>query len=244
MRVIFLGTAHGLPEPNRKFSCIMIEVGENRYFVDMGCNAAEEMATRGVSFDSIKAIFITHMHSDHTSGLLPFVDLCNWYYKDANPKYYLPEPLEKSVDAIANWITLNGSVPIREHNFNAVREGVFYDDGVIKVTAYKTLHSDMSYAYLVEAEGKRLFFSGDLTNKGPEKDFPVEVLENEIDLAVLEAAHFPATAYLPIIRESNTIKKLLFTHYSPTFTKSAYEAKEQLSNIDCDFAYDGTEVQI
>ena len=57
MRVIFLGTAHGLPEPNRKFSCIMIEVGENRYFVDMGCNAAEEMATRGVSFDSIKAIF-------------------------------------------------------------------------------------------------------------------------------------------------------------------------------------------
>ena len=240
MRIVFFGTAHGLPEPNRKFSCIMIEVGENRYFVDMGCNAAEEMATRGIPFDSIKAVFITHMHSDHTTGLLPFVELCNWYYTTVRPEYYLPD-MQKSVAGIDAWLSANGNKKLEGHKFNEVREGEIYDDGVIKVTAYKTLHNDNSYAYLVEAEGKRVFLSGDLTNKGPDKDFPVEVLKKDIDLAVLEVAHFAATAYLPIIGDCKTIKKLLFTHYSPAFTKSAYEVKETLG-FDCDFAADGTEV--
>ena len=36
MRLTFLGSSHGLPEANRKCSCILVEIGENRYLMDMG----------------------------------------------------------------------------------------------------------------------------------------------------------------------------------------------------------------
>ena len=75
MKITFLGSSHGVPEANRKCSCIMIEVGENIYFVDMGTPSIDELRKRGKSVDAVKGVFITHMHGDHTDGLIQFVDL-------------------------------------------------------------------------------------------------------------------------------------------------------------------------
>lgn len=35
MKITFIGSSHGVPEPHRKCSCIMIEIGEQVYFIDM-----------------------------------------------------------------------------------------------------------------------------------------------------------------------------------------------------------------
>lgn len=95
MRITFLGTSHGVPEPNRRCSCAMITVGEGkdarRYFIDMGTQAIEDMITRGIPVESAKAVFLTHPHGDHTHGVISFIDLCCWYFKSANPTVYFPE---------------------------------------------------------------------------------------------------------------------------------------------------------
>ena len=39
MKLTFIGSSHGIPEPHRKCSCLMVEAGKNIYFVDMGTNA-------------------------------------------------------------------------------------------------------------------------------------------------------------------------------------------------------------
>ena len=36
-----------------------------------------------------------------------------------------------------------------------LREGLFYDDGVLRVTAFRTGHIDVSYAFMLEAEGRK-----------------------------------------------------------------------------------------
>ena len=46
MRLVFFGTSHGVPEPNRHCSCAMVECGEHRYFVDMGMMAMAELVSR------------------------------------------------------------------------------------------------------------------------------------------------------------------------------------------------------
>ena len=89
MRIIFLGTSHGVPEPNRRCSCTMIETKGRYYFVDMGFCAIDDLVTRGIPVEAVKAIFVTHHHGDHTDGLLPFIDLITWYYKKADPLVYL-----------------------------------------------------------------------------------------------------------------------------------------------------------
>ena len=54
-------------------------------------------------------------------------------------------------------------------------EGVIYDDGYLKVTAIPTKHCPPmhSYAFLLEGEGKRVVFSGDLSQFFRGNDFPL-----------------------------------------------------------------------
>ena len=226
MRIVFLGSSHGVPEPNRRCSSILVEVGESRYFIDMGTQSIEDLATRRIPVDSVKAIFITHMHGDHTNGLFSFVDLCSWYYKKADPEIFLPEPVSSAVEIFHSWMKLNGT-NMREFRFSPVTEGLLFEDGNVKVTAYKTKHIANSYAYLFEAEGKRVLFGGDMSVKGPADDFPFEVLEKPLDLAVCEAAHFAATDFVPIF-EGKDVKQICMTHYSDRYLASVLELKAAL----------------
>ena len=52
----------------------------------MGVNAIDALRTRGIEVEDVKGIFITHVHGDHTNGLISFVDLISWYFKTADPK--------------------------------------------------------------------------------------------------------------------------------------------------------------
>lgn len=244
MKVVFFGSSHGVPEPNRRCSSTMIEVDGNRYFIDMGTQSIEQLITRNIPVESVKGVFITHMHGDHSNGLISFVDLCSWYFRNANPVIFLPGDVEKIKKALYDWLSCIGTF-IRPIDFRPVVEGVVFDDGVIRVTAYKTAHVDFSYAYLVEAQGKRVLFSGDLSHEGPSRDFPVSVLEKPLNLAICESAHFKATEYVPLFKDNKNIEKLCFNHYSQRYLPSVLEAKEVLSqDMEVILATDGLEISL
>ncbi len=243
MKIVFLGASHGVPEPNRKCSSALIEVGEGRYIIDMGTQAIEELITRGISPESIRSVFITHMHGDHTNGLISFLDLCSWKFKSTEPKIYLPGDVERARAVIREWLACNDT-EMRPFAFLEVREGVIYDDGLLRVTALGTRHNRASFAYLVEAEGKRVLFSGDLSTKGPCVDFPVSVLDEPLDLAICECAHFKATEYLPLFEGKATLRRLCFNHYSERHLASVLEMPSLLPDIPVFRAFDGTEITL
>ena len=243
MRIVFLGASHGLPEPGRRCSSAMIEIGENRYFIDMGCQVIEDLATRGISIETVRAVFVTHMHGDHTDGLLSFVDLCNWYYKAAKPVFCLPGDVEQTKAGIDGWLRCNGK-EMREFDFRSISDGFVYDDGTVKITAFRTKHTAASFGYFVEAEGKRVYFGGDLSSAGPGNDFPTCVLERPLDLAICEGAHFDTTQYVPIFKDKETVKKVCFNHYSDRFLASILETTRMLSPIPVIRATDNLEINI
>ena len=243
MKITFFGAGHGVPEPNRKCSSTLIEVGQNRYFIDMGTQSIEQLITKRIPIDSVKGIFITHMHGDHTDGLISFIDLCNWYFKTANPCICLPGDVETIKSAIDAWLKCNGK-GLRDFRFCQVAEGLLWDDGILRITAYQTKHTDNSYAFLVEAEDKRVLFSGDLCTKGPENDFPVCVLQQPLDLAICEVAHFAATKYLPFFAGNPNLHRLCFNHYSDRFLSSVLQMKEQLPETEVFRAEDGMEINL
>ena len=221
----------------------MIEIAQTRYFIDMGANAMETLITKGISPETVKTVFVTHMHGDHTDGLIPFIDLCNWYFKAATPAFYLPTDVEQVKTILSGWLTCNGC-PMRDFEFNRVHEGALYDDGTLKVTAYRTKHIAESYCYIVEAEGKRVFFSGDMCCNGPQNDFPTCIFDKPVDLAICEAAHFHATEYLPMFKGQTNLKKLCFNHYSDLHLASVIEMKDILSDIPVIRVFDGMEITV
>ncbi len=249
MRIVFFGSSHGFPEPNRRCSSILVQVGSSNYFIDMGTQSIEQLATRGIPVESVKGVFITHMHGDHANGLLSFIDLCNWYYKDAHPKFFFPGDIEKTKDAIKGWLSCLKSTELRYFEFNHVDDGFSYQDENIKISAFRTKHIEQSFSYLLEAEGKRVFFSGDLkiltkpTDEAP--DLPLEEFDKGFDLAILELAHFAAQdKYYSLLKDRDNIKTICINHYSKFRVGSAYTLMELLPDQNIVMAADGLEFEL
>ena len=236
MRITFIGASHGVPEPNRKCSCTMLEIKGRYYFIDMGTPAIAHLVTAGIPIDAVKGIFITHMHGDHTNGLIHFVDLLSWYFKTSDPIIFLPNT--ECTKIIGNWLKVNYTSP-RDLHYEEIQPGVIYNDGFLKVTAIQTLHTERSYAFFLEAEGKSILFTGDLRH--PDQDFPVIAKEHETDLIVCESAHFNATDYLPHLRECKT-KLIYVNHYQSMKIPAILQLAEDMGDIPVKLAYDGSEI--
>jgi ribonuclease BN (tRNA processing enzyme) len=236
MRITFIGASHGVPEPNRKCSCTMLEIKGRYYFIDMGTPAIDHLVTAGIPIDAVKGIFITHMHGDHTNGLIHFVDLLSWYFKTSDPIIFLPNT--ECTKIIGNWLKVNYTSP-RDLHYEEIQPGVIYNDGFLKVTAIQTLHTERSYAFFLEAEGKSILFTGDLRH--PDQDFPVIAKEHETDLIVCESAHFNATDYLPHLRECKT-KLIYVNHYQSMKIPAILQLAEDMGDIPVKLAYDGSEI--
>lgn len=242
MRIVFFGTSHGYPEPHKKCSSIMVEAGESRYIIDMGTDITTDLIDRGLRPECLSAIFITHMHGDHYCGLAPFLYTCNWLYKTADFALYLPIETDKFRAAMEAWINLRYEKGTREFDYRRIAEGEIYNDGTLKVTAYRTKHCEESYALLLEAEGKRVLYTGDLSSKnGPEYDFPMSVLSEPVDLLICEGAHFEATRYLPIFEGCDNLKRIYVTHFMERRVGSIYELKAALPDKEIILAKDGME---
>lgn len=248
MKIVFLDSSHGVPEPNRRCSSTLIEVGGVYYFIDMGTQAIEQLITRGIRPEKVKACFITHMHGDHANGLVSFIDLCSWYFKEAEPEFYLPGDTEKAVDVFRSWQNCLGN-KMREFKFAHVDDGFVYNDGNIRLTAFRTMHIAQSFSYLLEAEGKRVYFSGDLRSPlyldCPTDDIPVDEFDKGLDLAILELAHFEATdKYYTLLKDRNNIRSVCINHYSNVHLQSAFELMKMLPDQKIFLATDGIELEV
>lgn len=240
MKITFLGTSHGVPQPGRRCSCTMIQTGGNTYFIDMGISPINDMMEMDVDIGSVKGIFITHPHSDHTDGMAEYCSLLSWFFTDRerfDPKIYIP--YMKLKDGIVAFFAAQ-SGNLYDFKFTQIDPGVIYDDGVLRVTAYPTLHCQPrpSYAFLLEAEGKRVLFTGDIAH--PTKDFPISVFDAPLDLLVCEGAHFHALDYLDTLK-GRDIKKICPNHYVDPNIPAFEELKNALG-ADLTLATDRMEV--
>ena len=238
MRIKFFGTSSGSSRANRQCSCAMVETGGKRYIVDIGMDINHALQTVGLNVSKISAVFITHMHADHTDGLPSFLR----FGRTEPVKVMLPPPMEKTVKAIEGWLACNyHKVPLEKVSFSEITEGLIFDDGNIKVTAYRTQHSEYSYSFLFEAEGKRVLFTGDMT-RNPETDFAYAALDGGLDAAICELGHFPAYKYAEIFKD-NVPRKIYINHISTKFIDTAY-AFQRESALPIRLAHDGREVEI
>lgn len=214
MKITFLGTSDGLPRPGHFRASTMIEISDRLYLIDGGAPVIDLILSNGKRPEQLKAFFNTHPHTDHVDGLLSLITLCGWTYPDTAFDICVPDRCV--TDAfVAYHETLTGTKYPHDRLRNKVyTEGEIYDDGYIRVSAIPTKHClpMPSYAFLVEAEGKRVVFSGDMSQFFRGDDFPKVVLDEDIDLFVCEMAHFGEEHILPYFERCRA-KRVMFNHY-------------------------------
>ena len=245
MRVKFYGTSHGVPEKGRAGQSIFIEVGESGYFFDMGAPAMERMRTDGYDVNKVKAVFFTHLDSDHFLGFMSFFCLSVWYFKEMKYKVFYPE--ERGMNFTKSYVDnmMIGSKYPEDRIFNEVfSEGEIYKDENITVTAVKTLHLGgpcKSYGFLIEAEGKKIYITGDLqyTTADTLADFP-DVAKGKLDLLVSEGAHFSSKALMNDLEKCEA-EKIAIVHVFPQSKYEEFENEKSRLKGEFLFPIDGDE---
>jgi ribonuclease BN (tRNA processing enzyme) len=173
-RVVLLGTAGG-PSPKRLRAAPAqaVLVGDAAYIVDCGDGVARQMRLAGIPLTRIRAVFITHQHSDHNAGYGNLL-LLGWASGLQAPVHaYGPPPLAKMTRLFAEMNRYDIETRMRDEGRppfaglvvpHEIRDGglVMQDDRV-RVTAALVDHPPVrpAFAYRFEAAGRSIVFSGD-----------------------------------------------------------------------------------
>lgn len=214
MKIITLGTGHGYHTSRSFNSSTLFEISGKLYLFDTGEPVTGLMVRKHKSVSDLKAVFITHMHGDHVSGLPVLINTLLWQpIEGQHTDIFLTEKeVPKVLEAWMN--IMHTPVDPKFITLKVVTLSQFYQDENIKVTAIQTKHlhldgSPVSFAYKIEAEGKKILCSGDL--RGDFSDFPEIVQQEPFDLCICEATHYQPSSALPVFIKC-PLKRLIFNH--------------------------------
>jgi ribonuclease BN (tRNA processing enzyme) len=173
-RLILLGTGGGpTPKPNRSAPAQFIVVGGAAYVIDCGDGVARQMVLAGVPLNSLRAVFITHQHSDHNADYGNLIWLAWAASLTRRVDTYGPPPLKQMTRlflemndadirtriADAGRPPLEG--PIAPHEITA--GGPVMADAHVRVTCALVDHGAMkpAFAYRFDCPDRSIVISGD-----------------------------------------------------------------------------------
>ena len=237
MKIYTLGTSHGATEVGRACSGTVISVGDKLYLFDCGGGTEGKMTDCNLPIRDVCATFISHMHEDHAGGLTAIAKRFCVYICDRATDILIPE--EQGVLAFKSWFSALHLPNISLLNIRSFTAGEIYADDAVRVTAIPTKHIEHgkfpSFAFLLEAEGKKIIYTGDLSTDFI--DYPSVISDEELDCVVCELTHFDVENSLHIIARSKT-KRVIFTHIYPGKDELMCKVKDDL-NFKFEIASDG-----
>jgi ribonuclease BN (tRNA processing enzyme) len=171
--IVLLGT--GMPRPNPAASgpATAILVGRRVFLVDAGAGVERQLAAAHLPINGVTAVFITHLHSDHTLGY-PDLILTSWVMGRRTPlEAYGPHGLAHMTSAILDAWSEDIQIRISglEHeaptgyqvHVHEIDPGVVYDSGGVRVTAIGVQHGSWPEAlgYRFDTPHRSITLSGD-----------------------------------------------------------------------------------
>ena len=204
-QLVMLGTGMPRPDPACSGPATAVVVDGRVFLFDAGAGVMRRMSAAGLSIRGPEAVFITHLHSDHTLGY-PDLILTTWVMgRRTRLQAYGPVGLKKMTSHIlAAWkeditVRIEGleqqtttGYKVAVHEFDA---GVVYDKDGVRVTAIPVLHGcwKQAYGFRIDTPDRSIVISGDTrpTRAIMEAARGVDVLVHEV---------YPESRALPELR--------------------------------------------
>jgi ribonuclease Z len=172
-RVTLLGTGVPHPDPDRYGASTLVEAGEQRLVFDCGRGALLRVSQTGTPIKEANKLFLTHLHSDHTVGI-PDLWLTPWIFGRWTEPFYVWGPpgtkqmmrrLEEAFEFDLAIRPVHDLLPVEGAGIVAqdVGEGVVFEEGGVRVTAFEVDHRPIqpSYGYRIDFKGRAAVLSGD-----------------------------------------------------------------------------------
>jgi len=253
MNITTLGTSHGDPTLEHFCTSTLLETQGRYYLIDAGEPANALLVRQGLRSAQLSAIFITHMHIDHT-GSLPVVCEQADKYRRNFPELFLTVclPEQEAIEPLHAWRRANHNRFNNPSNvFRHYDQDNGYQDEALAMTAVRTRHLNIkdepnaaSYAIKIAAEGKNVLFTGDLASDFG--DFPLEQAQH-CDLVFSEITHYPLEMAIPTLEKLNCGKLVFYHIHNPWQTEEGRNKVLQACShlpYPVEFAFDGYKTSI
>ena len=256
MKLHFLGTCSGSePMPGRHHTSTALEISGRLYFLDAGESCSYTAHLSGLDLLATRAVIISHPHMDHIGGL------CNllWTVRklvrvqkrpaiaDVLPVYLPVAAVGQAIESLLNNAEdyLLELCPIEMKTYGA---GAVMDDGYLRVMSFPNTHVQpvngvpYSYSFLLECEGRRIVWSGDIRSYS-ELD---GAIGEGCDALIVETGHHKI-ADIHAYVQGKHVGKVFFIHHGREILNDPKAASERIAELFGDRAVlcnDGMEVPL
>ena len=221
LKVVVCGSRSPLPSPGRAESCVLVEAGDDIYIFDLGNGSVNNLTQYQVPWPNVKAVLITHMHSDHIADL-PDAHLQSWIQGRTSPlKVYGPEGINLATKGFElaysadyqyrNEHHGNDMLPMSIAGFNAIQiinnQFIPNDTPGLEILPFVVDHYPVNsaFGFKISYKDRTVVISGDTIHDGS-----VQKYSQDVDLLVHSAISIDIVERMRGIAPIPQMDKILF----------------------------------
>ncbi len=255
-RIIINSTGCGNYSNKTAGSSFFIQVKNSLYQFEADEGISSVINKSKLDINSIRSIFISHLHPDHIVGL--FVELQSMHLAERIEalELYVPGEGITQLESFLDMLYLFKEKMQFKLVVKPIDVGLFFDDDDLSVTAIGNSHLNknarlidendrsnkcQSYSFKIECGDKRVYYSGDIASI----DELTGKLDN-IDIVISELSHVEPLEVIDLCVERG-VEKLIFIHFMEDITfdpDTVLGNSRKRDSIDIHLAHEGMVISI
>lgn len=176
LKITFLGTAGSTPTKFRNLPALALDYNGSVFLFDCGEGTQRQCMYYSVNISRIKAIFLSHIHGDHTIGLAGLLRTLA-LNKRTEPIYiYIPKGYEKHLLAL---IGFDMALIPYKLIIKPIKSGTIYKGDKFQVSAFRLAHTVPTYGFVFKEDDKTRFLKQKVKTLGIKGEMFRELLKNK-----------------------------------------------------------------
>ena len=231
-----LGSSAGIPTEDRGVTSLIVSTYRYDIMIDCGEGTYLKWLKAGYKWHRLKYILVTHMHPDHTAGLIPLIFYRNILRIESPLILFGPSNLKEYILESCRLQGINLKFDIE---FNFIEElPEFTLDESISVKTIKLIHKLACNGYRIEDESTSVAFMTDTLPVDQTKEFAYGVdhfihdatfLDEHSELSE-ETEHTTFSQAIKLGQESKA-GQIYLTHFSPKIDD------EKIETLECELGF-------
>jgi len=216
MKFILLGTGSGMPELGKNQSSLYVNVNGKHLLFDCGEGVSKQLLKHHLDNNVLDAIFISHYHPDHISGLFMLLQMLKIQKREKPLQLFLPERPAALVETLQFLYTFIQKFTFPLHILDCEESELYFEDVNAALTDHLLEYEDLvnenklpnllhSYAFRISGPEGSLAYTSDIN-----KVDSVQFLIRDCHTVIIDAQHPEADQIIRL--QYSGIKRVLLTH--------------------------------